>query len=27
MTRDFGESFRQIVTGLPSIFGLSVVHD
>jgi photosystem II stability/assembly factor-like uncharacterized protein len=27
MTRDYGESFEQIVTGLPSIFGLSVVHD
>jgi len=27
LTRDFGESFRQIITGLPSIFGLSVVHD
>jgi photosystem II stability/assembly factor-like uncharacterized protein len=27
MTRDFGESFKLIVTGLPSIFGLAVVHD
>ena len=27
MTRDFGESFKQIVSGLPSIFGLSIVHD
>ncbi len=27
MTRDYGESFKEIVTGLPSIFGLSVIHD
>jgi photosystem II stability/assembly factor-like uncharacterized protein len=27
MTRDYGESFKEIVSGLPSIFGISVVHD
>lgn len=27
MTRDFGESFKEIVAGLPPIFGLSVVYD
>lgn len=27
MTRDFGESFAEIVSGLPSIFGLSLVRD
>jgi hypothetical protein len=25
-TRDFGESFRQIVTGLPPIFGITIAR-
>lgn len=27
LTRDFGESFKLVVSDLPSIFGLSIVHD